>query len=228
MARKRPGTITIFEGRKGGGSRRSGKVRGHRRSGRFTASFEPDDQWDVNIDSRDLQAVVGAEIYKHLRQSIAADRNPETGAAHPKTISTRKTGGLSRKALRAYKDSGGKRLGRNTTRDRDVDTVAMSKALRRTVTDTRWVSKRHAGGWVRSRDKTRMIFYFVADEAPFSKWNALNKADSTRKGKGQIIWLGVGGQTAKLIGPALKRWADWALKGDAFAPDSVSKANRGS
>ena len=228
MAKKRPGTITIFEGRKGGGSRRAGKVKSFRRSGRFTASFIPDGEWDITIDARDLQAVVSAPIHRHLKRSIAADRDPETGAQHPKTISTRKTGGLSKKALGAYRESGGKKLGRNTTRDRDVDTVAMSKALRRTVMDTRWSYKREAGGWVRTPERARVVFYFVADQEPYSKWNAINKADSTRSGKGRIVWLGLGGQAGKIIRPGLERWAELVLSGAVFVPDSVSKANGGS
>lgn len=103
----------------------------------------------------------------------------------------------------------------------------MAKALRRTVVDYRWKMVRYGGGWVRTQAKTRMIFYFVADKPPYYRWNALNKADSTRKGKGRIIWLGVGGQTARLIRPAIAKWADRALQGLVFEPDSKRKANQG-
>ena len=79
MARtKKPGEITIFEGRKGGGSRRAGRVSSCRRGGKFSASFEADRKWVIPLDSRDLSAIVGTAVYGHLKRSVAADVDPET------------------------------------------------------------------------------------------------------------------------------------------------------
>jgi len=154
-------------------------------------------------------AIVGTSVFGHLKKSIAADENPETGAAHPKTLHVKS------------KD------GRRRTRDRDVDTKAMARALRRTVSSHKWRPGRNFGGWVRTQAKTRVNFYFVADSDPFNRWNALNKRDSTRKGRNRIIWLGVGGNTAKLIRPAIAKWADIALEGRKFDADTKQKARSG-
>ena len=192
MGRRRQ-SITILgaEGRGGRVSESFKRTRsGRRGKSSFSVSLKMEN-WTVDMDSRDLNAIVGTEIYRHLKKAIAADQDPETGKAHPKWLPDRH-GGL---------------------RKRTVDTAAMAGAFRRTITDSerRW----GPGGKKISHERTRMKFYF-ADRT----YASINKTDSNRKGANRIIWISVGGRVGTMISPAIAKWMDVALEGKRFAKDT--------
>jgi hypothetical protein len=210
MPRGKVKPVTIFRDPKStrGGSRVVGQVkRGRKMKGSWSASFEPSKEWEIYCNSRDLQAVVGTVIFKHLRSSIKGDRNPETGRRHKRFASDT---AIARQRAHVAKSRG----------DGKIDLDEMANSLRRTITDStrRW----GAGGKRISQSRTRMKFYF-ADR----KYAAINKTDSTRKGKDRRIWLGVGGSVGSKIAPAIEKWLDVVLEGQRFDRDTGQRARSG-
>jgi hypothetical protein len=178
--------------------------------GSWSAEFVPSEEWAIYCNSRDLQAVVGTEIFKHLRSSIKGNRDPETGKQHRKVQADTAHG--------RQREHVGWMLGSRA--NTGIDTDEMASHLRRTITDStrRW----GAGGKRISQARTRMKFYF-ADR----KYAAINKIDLRRKGKDRIVWLGVGGSVSRKIAPAIEKWMDIMLAGQQFDKDTGQRARTG-
>ena len=209
MPRKTKPIVILGDEKSGaGGSRQIGRS-GRGKKNKWGAAFVPSKKWEVYINSRDLQAVVGSPLFRHIKAAVAAGRSPETGRAHPRLA---RDTAASRHRANPINVSGG--------RHENYGPAYMAKHLTRTVTNS---SKRWGGGFKRlGQGRSRMKFYFADKTAA-----AINKADANRKGKYQALWLGLGGSAGGKFGPAIGRWADAALDGKNFDRDTRQKARTG-
>ena len=207
---KRTKPIAIFDDPKksAGGTRQIGRsTRG--KGNKWGASFVPNKKWEVYINSRDLQAMVGSPLFRHIKAAVAAGRSPETGRRHPKPA--RDT------AASRHRSNVASVSGSHTDK---IGPEYMARHLTRTITNS---SKRWGGGFKRlGQGRSRMKFYFADKTAA-----AVNKADSNRKGKEQAVWLGLGGSAGNKFGAAIGRWADATLDGKNFARDTRHAARTG-